>query len=434
LDVLESIHKIEQDFETQNDWDSALRGYEELLCDDTENLEVLKKIGWCQSRLQKFELAAETFKKISACEDLNAKWDYMIGYQYYSQKKWRESIDWFKSAVEKKPKYLKAKYRLGYALSQCCGSMYRMKSPEFWDALREFNDCEKIWSNLPVESQEREKSTYADVCYQKGKMLIERQKWDDAIESLVRALEIDSRNDDYKYSLGKALFGKGRYNEALEIIRGVKNTYYVKELRASILYNLKKYDEALKIYLDLLGSRKKDYLYRDISQIYLEKNMLGESYQYALNAIKASHSNHKNHFLLAEIYHKAKLYYKAKSELEKAIELYGKKYSGAFTEAVELIQSISSQIEELEITRDDETILEKLVGCPKQEIYRGTVTKYLSDKGYGFITAPDIGKCFFHISKIMKPQQINVCESCEVEFKLEQTEKGPVAVNIKLLK
>jgi len=432
LDISESISKIELNYEKQNDWDGALSGYEKLLIHDPLCIKILEKIGWCQSRHLDFEAAIATFKQISTYESYNAKWDYMIGFQYYSQKKWKESIVWFKKSIEKRSKYLKARYRLGYALTQCCGTLYRMKSPEFWEALKEFDECEKIWANLSNESRDKEKSTYADVCYQKGKILIERQKWDDAIAILGKAVEIDSKNEDYKYSLGKALHGRARYNEALDTISCIKNTYYVKELKASILYNLKQYDEALKIYLDILGFRKKDYLYRDVSQIYLEKNMLSESYQYALKSIKVSKNNHKNHFLLAKIYYKSEAYHKAKSELENAIEIYSKKYTGTFIEAIEMNKVILTQIEELAITRDDEEILKALIGDSGKETYKGIISKYFPDKGYGFITGENI-KCFFHIKQVSRQQHEYIREGCKVEFESIQSNKGPMAVNIKLI-
>jgi CspA family cold shock protein len=61
------------------------------------------------------------------------------------------------------------------------------------------------------------------------------------------------------------------------------------------------------------------------------------------------------------------------------------------------------------------------------------VVKFFNDaKGYGFVT-PDDGEkdIFVHVTGLTEGTQIR--EGDKVEFEVEDGQKGPVAVNVKLL-
>lgn len=62
----------------------------------------------------------------------------------------------------------------------------------------------------------------------------------------------------------------------------------------------------------------------------------------------------------------------------------------------------------------------------------GTVKWFNSDKGYGFI-APDDGSAdlFAHFSAIQGSGHRNLDENQQVEFDVEQGDKGPQATNIR---
>lgn len=64
---------------------------------------------------------------------------------------------------------------------------------------------------------------------------------------------------------------------------------------------------------------------------------------------------------------------------------------------------------------------------------RGTI-KRLAEKGFGFIT-PDEGKkdIFFHCSGLKNSEFSDLQEGDRVEFETEKGEKGPRAVDIRVL-
>lgn len=65
---------------------------------------------------------------------------------------------------------------------------------------------------------------------------------------------------------------------------------------------------------------------------------------------------------------------------------------------------------------------------------RGNVKWFNNQKGFGFITPVDNGReVFVHHTSIKMDGYKTLAEKQEVEFDLEQTDKGPRAVNVRLL-
>lgn len=62
--------------------------------------------------------------------------------------------------------------------------------------------------------------------------------------------------------------------------------------------------------------------------------------------------------------------------------------------------------------------------------YEGVVKKFHYKKGFGFISSPDLdNQVFLHFSNA----DFKIQEGNKVSFKIEETEKGPRAVEVKFL-
>jgi len=64
---------------------------------------------------------------------------------------------------------------------------------------------------------------------------------------------------------------------------------------------------------------------------------------------------------------------------------------------------------------------------------RGHVKWFNATKGYGFISRDEGGDVFVHFSAIQGTGYRTLDEGEEVEFEVEQTPKGPQAVNVSRL-
>lgn len=63
----------------------------------------------------------------------------------------------------------------------------------------------------------------------------------------------------------------------------------------------------------------------------------------------------------------------------------------------------------------------------------GKIKKIVSDRGFGFIT-DSVGKeLFFHQSGLSEARLNDLKEGQEVTFDVQQAEKGPRAVNVRLV-
>ena len=62
---------------------------------------------------------------------------------------------------------------------------------------------------------------------------------------------------------------------------------------------------------------------------------------------------------------------------------------------------------------------------------KGNIKWYNARKGYGFITGEDGKEVFIHRSAI--PSETSINEGDEVQFEIENSERGPQAKNLKKL-
>ncbi|MBN1936171.1 MAG: cold shock domain-containing protein [Anaerolineae bacterium] len=62
----------------------------------------------------------------------------------------------------------------------------------------------------------------------------------------------------------------------------------------------------------------------------------------------------------------------------------------------------------------------------------GRVKWYSRDKGYGFVTTAKNQDIFFHRASLVD-RYVNLREDDQVEFQIQQTAKGPEAINVSLL-
>ncbi|EGD46757.1 Cold-shock protein DNA-binding [Ruminiclostridium papyrosolvens DSM 2782] len=427
----ESSMEYAEKLEKEKDWTNALVAYKNILLIKPEDIKIIEKIGWCYSRLEQYHKAIEAFKELITREPKKAKWDYMVGYQYYSMKEWNIAIEFFRTSLTKYPNYFIVKYRLGYALTQTSGKIQRLKSPNYLEAFKLFSECELLWNKMSDVEKNREKQHYADICFQKSKILLERSDWDGSINSIRKSIDIDKNNPDYSYILSKALCSKGEYEEALKVIPN-GNKYYINELRAEIYSKLNDVDRAIDLYTRLLKTRDRDYLHRLLGEEYIKKNDLPNAFINIQKSIKLNPKNHKNYFAMGKLYYVAGLLILAKSELEKAIMIKQNEYNCDYIEANDLLNEINNEIQLKNVENDDINILKKLKKNIVSDIIKGKVKKYVSERGFGFIKDRE-KEFYFHISDVYQTHQKNVCEGADVTFSIQESTKGPVAKQIKVV-
>ena len=116
--------------------------------------------------------------------------------------------------------------------------------------------------------------------------------------------------------------------------------------------------------------------------------------------------------------------YKAIEYLDKAIRIKKTKYDTAYEECDTLRETILSQMPQ--DYHDDDILLAKLHEITTPQFEQGTVCRYNSEKGFGFIKSSpkDI---FFHVSNC-KYKGVSVGDF--VQFTTTTTDKGIMAVDL----
>jgi cold shock protein len=66
-------------------------------------------------------------------------------------------------------------------------------------------------------------------------------------------------------------------------------------------------------------------------------------------------------------------------------------------------------------------------------MHTGKIKKLARDRGFGFINDNDGREIFFHQSSLVEVKFDALNEEQQVEFEVEQSPKGPRAINIKIV-
>ncbi|MCM8789558.1 MAG: cold shock domain-containing protein [Candidatus Omnitrophica bacterium] len=67
-------------------------------------------------------------------------------------------------------------------------------------------------------------------------------------------------------------------------------------------------------------------------------------------------------------------------------------------------------------------------------MHTGKIKKIVSGRGFGFINDRDGREVFFHQSSLVDAQFSDLNEDTQVEFEIENSPKGPRAVNVHVVK
>lgn len=405
----------------ENKWDDAIiliKSYSVPL-----TIELLDKLGWCYSRSGKYEKAIEVYNELINRESQKAKWHYCKGYQYYAESKWSEAIECFVKALELHNDYLIVKYRLAYAYVQTTGNHQQWTKDSFWKAIRQLEDCHNLYQSYSEIEKANNASTYADVCFLHGKVIMSSNRYiDKCISLLKKAVELKNDND-FKYQLAKAWCQKKEYDEALNILPNISKPYYFKELRSSIFSAQGLHTESNKLLFELIQYRQRDYLYRRIARNFFCVEEYENAIKYISIAIKKDSNNYKNYLAQGSIYKKMGQMKSAITAFETARSKKQKIFGTDCSEAIEFVEAINKATnydpQDKIISSKEETSKE----C------KGVIIKYNYSKGYGFIKEDNTGEnIFFHISKFeedFEPQK-----QMRVIYNKETSKRGENAVDI----
>ena len=209
----------------RNDWNAAC----EILAGAGSQARVREEHAFCLSRAKRYAEAIECLEELCTAHPGNARWQYMLGYQYYKQERYAEAMPHFVEASKLDPLHLRNLYRLAQT---------RLHLDEAEKAKRGAAEVLRLWHGLPPDRQAREARTVAKAAYLlgRGELKTEPAK---AIAPLSLAVEKDPADLNKHYLLGKALRKAGRPEDAIPPLRHAlrmkpRGTYVQLELAVAL--------------------------------------------------------------------------------------------------------------------------------------------------------------------------------------------------------
>jgi len=415
-ELAECLKKGER-FMSINNWTDAATVYKRATELDPRNISIQSKLGFCYSRNSQHELSIKIFSDLFEREPRNAKWPYMIGYQYYDKKDWKNAIQFFDKSLSLDCDYIKGLYRNSYA---------RIQIDDLDGAEKLLIRCISSWQKLADEKKGAEKNHYSDACFQLGKVYLSKGLTMKAEKWLKEAVCHDDRDEHKHYNLGKAFLGNRRIPEALEEFKLANSLHpqldYFQDKLAYTYLKAGQVEQAEQIYQAIPPRKRKSYIWCNYGVTLLQKGKLEEAVNALQNAVKLDYNNHRIHFYLGLAYLEDENMPHAIKELELAAKLKLKNFGAEYKEAIEKIKIIHSQFGE------------KIIGSGSDSstgTEGGVIETFNSKRGFGFLKDKNGDKIFFHISAVSNPREIFLGRNAD--FVRIESDKGPKASKMSIL-
>jgi len=221
----------------KNDYENALAAFKNAISKDAKYNEAYYQAGWCCNEMEKFEDAIDYLKKYTPLTNNDKRDKYNeLGFCYY---KLQDS----KNAIEQYDQTLSIFPDNGLALRQLANVYYDIE---------EDHDSATIYYEKALKV---DKEASKPVYYKLAWLYNDAERYDDAINLLLKAIQYDSEDSGLREELGFAYYMKGEYefaitqlNKAISLDAESKLGYYYKGL-CFVATNRK--GEAMSIYYKL---------------------------------------------------------------------------------------------------------------------------------------------------------------------------------------
>ncbi len=388
-------------------------------------IEGLKILGHAYSRNKNYNEALEIYKELSLKQPHEAMWPYCLAYQYRSKKDIQSAIEAYEKSLKIYPKWIKALVELS-ALYKEAGLIEK--------ALKTCQDGIQVYKNMKPDRQKEFAAIYSKLCTIRAKLICSKG---DRAESDINEAEhlykesitADPQNADTWYRFGDFLLEKGKPDEAIQYLQRAEllapKKEYIPHKIAQAYLKKGDTDQALKVYEGIPHYKRTPYILHGIAECMIKKGELKDGAYHLYIATQREPEKWYHHrdlgIVLAELGDRDQ----AIGALEKANQLYKKENGKDFNK-------ILSKIEEVKKMPKGERIVFEKPDTSVTTISYGIITKYNSERGFGFIKDNSDGaNIFFHISKVKnRTGQIDPAPGLHVRFVKEIGEKGPQASKI----
>jgi tetratricopeptide (TPR) repeat protein len=380
------------------------------------DIDVAGKLGFALSRDQKYDEAIRVFEGLTEREPHMAKWPYMIGYQYFDQKDWPQSIEWFSKALELRRGYVKALYRKGYA------HVALGQEPQ---AINAFTECVSSWEKMKPEAQELDRSNYGKAQFQLGKVYFKKGLSLKARRHLQVAAQIHSTDQDVLYELGQCYLRNNQLDDALSTLQAADRikpgTDYILDRLAQTFARKGDYAAAEKQYQRIPEKRRRPFVLQHLGSMYLQQGDHRKALPFLESAARKQPDNHNIQYALGTAQEAAGQFTAAHDSYIRAVKLRKTKYNLEFKEAAAALKRTGERIASLPPPSQPE----------KSGGNEGVIESYNENRGFGFIRGDPQSRVFFHVSAILGRKR--PAAGLRVSYETEPSPKGLRAARVEIM-
>lgn len=399
----------------ENRWGDAISDLQVAHDRSPDDAVVAGKLTFALSRDGRYGDAVRVLEELHRRQPQEAKWPYMIGYQYYEKKVWKEAIDWFAKALDVRPGYVKVFYRKGYA---------HVALTQDNEAINALTECIRNWEKMGPEAQDQDRVIYAKAQFQLGKLLLKKGLSIKAARHLEIATQ-HAKDHDFLYELGQCYLRNNRIDDALrelqEADRLKPGTDYIIDRIAQAYVKKGEFAAAERVYEQIPRHRRRSFISQHLGMLHVAQGQHEKAMPHLQSALRKQAENHNIHYSLGCAQEAIGKIREAHASYTKAVHYRKSKYNLEFKEADEALKRTAELISSL--LPDDE------VDDSKND--EGVIESYNESRGFGFISNKSHERVFFHVSSFeghQKPRQ-----GSNVRFESEPSPKGLRAVHVELV-
>ena len=237
----------------KQDYENALAAFKSALSKDAKYNDAYYGAGWCSNELEKFEDAVDYLNKYNPTSDETKKKKFnQLGSAYLSLQNSKEAIEQFSQTL---------------SISSADGIALRGIGDAYYGIEEDHDSAITFYEKAIKADEENSKPVY----YRLAWLYNDGERYDDAINILLKAIQHDSEDSGLREEFGFAYYMKGEYefaitqlNKAISLDAESKLGYYYKGL-CFVATNRK--GEAMSIYYKLkeLGVEEADVLLEKIN-------------------------------------------------------------------------------------------------------------------------------------------------------------------------
>lgn len=185
------------DLKKKENYTDAITAFKNAIARKSDYSDAYYQAGWCSNALENYWGAIALLEKYNPSSNRDKKNKYNeLGYSYYKLERSKESIEYFLKTL---------------ALFPADGLALRGIGTAYFEIDEDHDKALEYYEKAVAVDEAESKPVY----YKLGWLYNDKERYDDAIKILLKAIDYDSEDSGYREELGFAYYMKGQHEFAI---------------------------------------------------------------------------------------------------------------------------------------------------------------------------------------------------------------------------